>query len=575
MTMLVAVLMVATPLVMAYEPGEYEATAPGFNGDLKVKVAFSDTQITAVEVLEHGETAGIGDAAIEKIPNAIVESQTLSVDAVTGASRTSEAIIAAVASCVELAGGDVDALKSKAEAQAEDVDTTTDKVEAVEVYTDVLVIGGGGAGLTAAIEAKRAGADVVVLERLSFLGGDTILAGGGIEAAGTPYQEMHGIVGDTPEAQREFILSRGITYRNPELLKVMTENAPDAVEFLVELGSDMTGRPVAGHGSPVERAHRAPSGSAGQNIMKPVITEVERLGIPVYFNTPGLELIASKGEVLGARGTNLEDGTPIEVHAKAVVIATGNFASNNEMVAEYDQRLKGIDTNSSAGSLGEGIKMAIAVGADLENMNIFRVTTGFPRGKNFIAISQDGERFMNEKHTDDTIFRKGDDLHILINENREEKHYFVVLDSAEYEANEKVYAPYMQTENGFSADTAEELAALIDLDEKVFANSIKMWNDAVAQQNDPLGRDMTEAKTLEKAPFYALKVRPKAHTCAGGIRIDVTAAVLNTQQQRIPGLFAAGEVTGGVHDGVSAVEGAIVYGRIAGQSAAEYALKLK
>lgn len=563
------VLAMAAP-ALAYAPGGYEGTGQGNNGEVTVKVTFTEDAIETIEVVAHQETPGISDAAFDKLPAQIIAGQTLAVDAVAGATNTSKAVIAAVADCVSQAGGDAEALAAApAEADAADAEPAAQAAE--EIETDVLVIGGGGAGLSAAIEAKRAGADVVVLERLDFLGGDTIRAGGGIEAAGTRFQEMHGIAGDTPEAQYEFITSRGITYRNPNLLKVMTEQAADAVEFLVELGSDMTGVPAAGHGSPVGRAHRAPEGSAGQNIMKPVIAAVEELGIPVYMGTPGQELIYSGGKVLGAKGTSLEDGHEVIVRARSVVIATGNFASNNEMVAQYDQRLRGMATNSSAGSLGEGILMATAVGADLENMNLFRVTTAFPKGKNFIAISQDGARFMDETHTDDTIFRAGDDLHILVNENRQEKHYFAVLDSAEFEASQAAYAPYMDRGEGVSADTLEELAAKMGVDAQALAQSVQGFNDAVAAGSDPLGRNVAECAQIAQAPFYAIKLVPKVHTCAGGIRIDESAAALDCQQRPIPGLYAAGEVTGGVHDGVSAVEGAIVYGRIAGKSAAAYA----
>ena len=573
--MMVIMMMLLTigPTVFAYTEGAYEARAAGNNGDVRVKVTFTGDAIAVIEVVEHAETAGIGDAAIAKIPDAIIRGQTLAVDTVAGATRTSQAIIAAVTDCVTQAGGDVTSLLAAPAAATEAAERSAS--EPTEITTDVLVIGGGGAGLTAAIEAKNAGADVVVLERMDFLGGDTIRAGGGIEAAGTRIQEANGIIGDTPQAQYEFITSRGITYRNPELLRLMTDQAPAAVDFLVELGADLSGTPVAGHGSPVARAHRGPSGSAGQSIMNPVISEVGWLGIPVYLATPGQSLLTSHGNVVGAKAVSLADGQEVIIHAKAVVIATGNFVSNNEMVALYDQRLRGMDTNSNAGSLGEGIQMATAVGADLENMNIFRVTTAFPRGDNFVAISQDGERFMDETHTDDTIFRKGDDLHILVNENRVDKHYYAVFDSTEYAAHESAYAAYVDNGTAVSADTVAELAELIQLNPQTLEDSLNAWNDCVENGSDPLGRDVKHAAPIIQSPFYAVKVTPKMHTSAGGIRIDASAAVLDSQQNCIAGLYAAGEVTGGVHDGVSAVEGAIVYGRIAGQSAAAYALQLK
>lgn len=550
----------------AYTPGDYTASAQGYGGEVTVTVTFSEDAMTGIQVGENQETPGIGGAAIESLPAKIIEGQTLAVDGVAGATFTSNALFAAIEDCVTQAGGDVEALKAAANQEPEG------PAEQVELTADVLVIGGGGAGLSATIEANNAGAEVILIEWMAFLGGDTGRAGGGIEAAGTRFQEANGIV-DTPEDFEAFILSRGVTYRNPNLLTVMTQQSADAVEFLAALGADMSVQ-VAGHGSPVARAHRPPEGSAGQNIVQPMIAEIERREIPVYLNTRGVELLTDEsGAVAGARAVNEEEGIEYTIHAKSVVIATGNFASNNEMVAEYDPRLKGIGTNSSPGSQGDGIVMGVAVGADLENMEIMRVRPNLPGGvNNAIAVSIDGVRFMDETNTSDTIFVPGDDRHVTVNENREEKYYWYIMDDAAKTAGEAGLQNYLVEGDYFSAETIEELAGKIGVDAETLAATVAQWNEAVAAGNDAeFGRASAMDAPIAQGPFWAVRVTPNVHTTAGGLRIDESARVLDKEEAPIAGLYAAGEVTGGVHDGVSAVCGAIVYGRIAGTSAGTYA----
>lgn len=548
----------------SYTAGTYEAVVRGHQGDMKVSVTFSEDAITDIVIDEQNESIGIGSIALERLPGLIKEKQSLGIDAVTGATVTSMALFEAVADCAEQAGGNIEELKKR-----DPADEPT-AGELIELETDVLVIGGGGAGLSASIEAARAGADVIILEKLDYLGGDTIRAGGGIEAAGTTFQEARGIQ-DKPEDFAAFIRSRGVTYRNPELLDVMVEESADAVYFLADMGADMSMQ-VAGHGSPVERAHRPEKGAAGLNIVEPMIEEIEKLDVDVYYGTPGYELLTEDGAVVGAKARHTRSGQEYEIRAKSVVIATGNFASNNEMVAEYDPRLKGIGTNSAAGSTGDGIIMATAVGADLENMEIMRIRPTLPRVDNFIAVAQNGKRFMDEFHTSDTIFVEGDDLHIQAIADYPEKHYWAIIDEDSYNSQADRLSSYMLPNCYFTADTLEELAEQIDLDAETLKATVDEWNEMVEKGEDTaFGRTRGMEKPIGEGMYYAIKVVPTAHTTAGGVRINTKGQVLDKNEEPIPGLYAGGEVTGGVHDGVSAVCGCIVYGRICGVSAAEYA----
>ena len=547
----------ATPAA-GFKAGTYTGEGQGFGGTIKVAVTLSDTRIEKVEVTENSETPGIGTPAIEKLPAKIVEVQSTQVDTITAATFASKGILEAVENALKSAGVDPAALKPN---------TGVGEAKTEELTTDVLVIGGGGAGMSAALEANNAGAKVLLVEWMSFLGGDTGRAGGGIEAAGTRFQEANGIH-DKPEDFEAFIRSRGITYRNPNLLTVMTQQSVAAVDFLADLGADMSAQ-VAGHGSPVNRAHRPSTGSAGQNIVQPMIAELEKRNIPVMLSTRGTQLLTENGAVTGAMAVNVENGTQYVIHAKSVVIATGNFASNNDMVAQYDPRLKGFGTNSSPGSQGDGIVMGIAVGADLENMEVMRVRPNLPGGvSNAIAVSQDGVRFMNETNTSDTIFVPGEDAHVTVNENRAEKYYWYVMDDAAMTAGKEKMSMYLVEGDYFSAATVEELAKAINVPAAALSATVEEWNGYVSKGSDAsFGRTGSMTAPIQNGPFWAVRVTPNVHTTAGGLRINENAQVLNKSEIPITGLYAAGEVTGGVHDGVSAVCCAITYGRIAGTSA--------
>ncbi|MDR1619186.1 MAG: flavocytochrome c [Clostridiales bacterium] len=551
-----------------YIAGAYSATARGYNADLTVSVTVSKNAITNITVGEHAESVGVGLNAVAMMPARIIEAQSLAVDTVTGATITSATIINAVGKALEEAGADIAKLKEGTAVKDKSADAP------IELTADVLVIGGGGAGLSATIEAARKNANVVLIEWMDYLGGDTGRAGGGIEGAGTRFQQANGI-DDKPEDFFDFIKSRGVTYRNDELLRTMVNESAAAVDFLAELGADMSMQ-VAGHGSPVERAHRPAQGPAGQNIVQPMINEIGTLhNVTLYTGTCGYELLTDEnGAVTGAKAKEPKSGQEYVISAGATVIATGNFASNNEMVAQYDPRLRGIGTNSSAGSQGDGIVMATAVGADVENMDIMRIRPTLPTNvNNFIAVSQRGRRFMDEYHSSDTIFVKGDDAHIQVVADTQDKHYWVLFDETTAKAFAAQLSVYMRPGQFQTAATIAQLATLIDVDAATLQTTVDEWNGMVAAGKDTLfGRTKGMDTAIGEGAYYACKVLPTAHTTAGGIRINTAGEVLDKTENVIPGLYAGGEVTGGVHDGVSAVTSGIVYGRICGKNAAGYAL---
>lgn len=548
-----------------FEQGTYEATVRGYRNDITVESTFTEDRLDKIQILEHQESIGIGTHPINMIPDKIIENQSLAVETVTGATITSHALIEAISDTVEQAG------LNPEEFYTEIAPEVVNSGDVEQIETDVLVIGGGGAGLSAAIEAHREGAEVVIVELTDFLGGDTGRAGGGIEAAGTKTQEAHDVE-DNAESFANHIRSRGIEYENPELLDIMTDESAASITFLEELGADMSGL-VGGHGTNAPRAHRPAEGPAGQGIVQPMIAEIESLEIPVYYGTTGYELIEDEnGKIAGAKALHDKSGQEYEFTADAVIIATGPFASNNEMVTQYNQRLEGLGTNSSAGSLGIGIEMAEAVGADFELMDIMRAPTNMPRSENAIAVDQDGNRFMNEYGIEDQIWIEENDPHIQAVENREEKFYWAVLDSNEFAAQEDNFSPYMLTNRFVQASSIEELADAMEVDADVLFNTINTWNEMVEGGEDTeFGREgMTTP--IDNETYYAFKITPTVHNTTGGIRVNSESQVLDPNENSITGLYAAGEVVGGVHDGVSAVANAITFGRLTGQSAGAYAV---
>lgn len=620
LTALLASATMALSLVGCSTGKTYTGEAFGHDKENPVKVTLTikDKTITKVEVDASHETNGIGSKAAETMPGAIVAANSLEVDGVSGATQTSKAIIEAATAALKQAGLEPSDLVSK--------NTSTTKAKDIEETVDVVVVGAGGAGMTAAITATDAGKKVIVVESQPIAGGNSVRSTGGMNAAKTPYQDKNefkeaaGVEKTLATAAEKFADNATITAlaatvksqwdayqanpqgyfdsvelmeldtliggkgkNNPELVKALAENSADAIEWLASIGAEVKNVGAFG-GASVKRIHRPVNAdgkvtAVGAYIVPILEKNLQDRNVQFLFDTTANEIIMKDGKAVGIKATG-KDGNKVTINAKSVVIATGGFGANAEMVEKYKPELKGFATTNAEGAQGQGIDMATAVGAATVDMdqiqihptvhieedgNAHLITEGL-RGDGAILVNAEGKRFYDEVSTRDKVSAA-----IIA---QPEKSAWLVVDQSMVDKS-AVIAGYIKSGYTVTGATYEELAKAMGVDEATFVSTMNTWNQAVEAKSDAEFNRTSFANPLTTAPYYAIKITPAVHHTMGGIAINPKAEVLNEKGEAISGLFAAGEVTGGVHGanrlGGNAVADFTVFGRIAGQSAADNA----
>ena len=620
LTALLASATMALSLVGCSAGKTYTGEAYGHDKENPVKVTLTikDKTITKVEVDASHETNGIGSKAAETMPGAIVAANSLDVDGVSGATQTSKAIIEAATAALKQAGLEPSDLVSK--------NTSTTKAKDIEETVDVVVVGAGGAGMTAAITATDAGKKVIVVESQPIAGGNSVRSTGGMNAAKTPYQDKNefkeaaGVEKTLATAAEKFADNATITAlaatvksqwdayqanpqgyfdsvelmeldtmiggkgkNNPELVKALAENSAAAIEWLASIGAEVK-NVGAFCGASVKRIHRPVNAdgkvtAVGAYIVPILEKNLQDRNVQFLFDTTANEIIMKDGKAVGIKGTG-KDGHKVTINAKSVVIATGGFGANAEMVEKYKPELKGFATTNAEGAQGQGIDMATAVGAATVDMdqiqihptvhieedgNAHLITEGL-RGDGAILVNAEGKRFYDEVSTRDKVSAA------IIEQT--DKSAWLVVDQAMVDKS-AVIAGYIKSGYTVTGATYEELAKAMGVDEATFTSTMNTWNQAVEAKSDAEFGRTSFANPLTTAPYYAIKITPAVHHTMGGIVINPKAEVLNEKGEAIPGLFAAGEVTGGVHGanrlGGNAVADFVVFGRISGQSAADNA----
>ena len=596
--------------------GDFTATAKGFGGDVSVTLTLTDGAITGCTAEGKDETEGVGSQAIAKMPGAIAESGSIAVDGVSGATVTSTAIKEAAAAALTAAGLNPDDYKTAVENNAAAEDSTVD--------ADVVVVGAGGAGMTAAITAAAEGKSVVILESQSMVGGNSVRATGGMNAGKTGYQddnefgESAGVEKTLKTAAEKYADNETITalaktvseqwaayqanptgyfdsvelmeldtmiggkgINDPELVETLCANSADAIDWLDEHGITLHNVSSFG-GASVKRIHR-PVNAEGKTVsvgsyMIPLLEEnCEKAGVKMMLDTTATEILTdANGAAVGVKATGAS-GETVTVNAKAVVLATGGFGANLDMVVKYKPELKGFMTTNAPGIQGQGIEMAQAIGAatvDMDQIQIHPtveantaalITEGL-RGDGAILINEEGQRFIDEVGTRDVVSAA---------EIAQTGSYsWLVVDQAMADAS-SVIQGYIKKGYTVTGSTYEELGKAMGVDAAAFAETMEKWNGYVEAKNDPDFGRTSFANPLNTAPYYAVKVTAGVHHTMGGLKINANTEVLNEKGEVIPGLFAAGEVTGGVHGanrlGGNAVADFTVFGRIAGAAASDYA----
>ena len=548
-------------------PGTYTETATGFGGPVDVTITVSEDKIEEVKIEGDQETENIGSFAVDMLDDRIMEAQSPNIDALTGATVTSNAILGAAKKAMRDAGADLNAFPAKEEEEVAEK-------EKKDLDTDVVIIGAGGAGMTAAINTAQAGKDVILLEKMPYAGGNTTKATGGMNAAETHYQAEQGI-DDSVEQFVEDTMEGGHNINDKDLVTTLAENSAEAIDWLDSIGAPLPKVSFSG-GATNARIHAPEDGSGvGAYLVTSLLKKMDELDINVMYDTKATSLISKDGTVTGVKAESRD--TEYTINAKAVILATGGFGNNEDMIVQYRKDLKGTVTTSAPGITGDGIVMAEDVGADLVDIEQIQLhptveqktsmlITESVRGDGAILVNQDGKRFTDELLTRDVVSAA---------ELEQPGSYAYIIFDQRLRDGLKAIEKYVSTGITVQGDTIEELAEKIDVDPATLAETLKNWNQYVADQNDPdFGRTTGMDHDLSQAPFYAIKIAPGIHHTMGGVHIDTDAQVIDKDGNPIPGLFAAGEVVGGVHGGNrlggNAVADIVVFGKIASESAVEY-----
>ena len=604
-----------------FKPGTYEGEAYGHASTIKVSVKVDEDKIESIDVLSQNESPILYDAAESKVVSAILENQSLEVDGVTGVTVSSKAIVSAVANALTDAVEDPMTLYKK-------VETAASEKQEIKKEADVVVVGGGGAGLVAAISAAEEGASVIVVEKAEFLGGNLSVFGGIYNSPDAEKQDsldmsegeismIEDAISATPEnddhaqamaavkadyeewkangskglfdSESWFALqtwNSGDKVANKSLVDTMATLADDGFKWLKEIGVEFTDSITQGAGSLYRRTHGAvkPNGSG---FIDAYVEKLESFGdqVEIMMLTEAEEFIMDGKSVVGVKAID-KDGNTIILSAKnGVVLSTGGFAGNVELRQKFAEGEKWEDlgenvlTTNLKAVTGDGIVMSEKIGAqfvDMEHIQLLHLgnpftgsTTGVipykgRSAEEVIFVNAEGNRFIAEDERRDVICNA-----IL---KQEGAFYWMIHDSKNIEPNGDLAENYIKGGYLYRADTLDELAELIEIPAENLKKSVEIYNEAVVSGVDEqMGRALLEV-TIEEGPFFAAKRVPSAHHTMGGVKIDENAQVFDESGSVIPGLFAAGEITGGIHGGNrvggNAVDDTVVFGRIAGKNAA-------
>lgn len=579
--------LMAGPAAAAMADGTYTGVGQGKNGDVTVELQVTGGKLAAVRVVKHVETPGISDAALTQFPQRVVDAQSLKVDAVSGATLTSDGIRNAVADAIRKAGGDPAAFAAVA---------VKKKVAAklIKDQADVIVVGAGGSGISAAVRAETLGANVILIEKMPVIGGATALNAGTLIATGSRFQkESLKETKDSPELAAKDIFRVGKNRNDPVLVKQVTERVGGVVDWLVYDLKIPYGPAATQY--PDHSANRQ-LGVTGRsvNFLKLMREKFEHMGGKLMLETRAQELLRDKdGRVVGVRATDAA-GNTVELTSKAVILASGGYGAVKSMLPkEMNQYVfYGLDSET-----GDGFKMATAIGADTINMDLVKMypqgvetvpghglaatasSTDTMKKSGAIYVNRDGQRYVNElaslgELTDTTVAQPGHIAYIVmdkkawkeyVNKSLEDR---LVPDEATLMKWTKIVnngRPVMAV-----ADDLKKAAEVMGVNPDGLTKTVKEWNDMVAAGKDTkFGRKIVGG--LGEGPFYIVEQKVRYQTTLGGLRAGEGMRILDKNGKPIEGLYGAGCVVGGANgaDSMTAMMNswAIVSGVIAAETA--------
>ncbi|MEO3991256.1 flavocytochrome c [Pseudocitrobacter cyperus] len=542
-----------------FKAGTFVETVMDDTNELVINVSLATDSIADIELASAPDQSVEFTTSFEEIRTRILEANTPHVDAISGATSQSEAVKKAVSKAM---------LKSSKARVAEE----GGNVEEAKSY-DVVVVGSGGAGLAAAIQAHDEGASVLIVEKMPTIGGNTIKASAGMNAAETRFQRVKGIQ-DSKELFYQETLKGGKNKNNPELLRRFVENAPEAIEWLASRGIMLNDITTTG-GMSIDRTHRPRDGSAvGGYLISGLVRNVNKRNIDVMLDTSVVDIVMEEGEV-SAVNLLTEEKETLTIATKSIIVATGGFSANSAMVVKYRPDLAGFVTTNHKGATGGGIALLEKIGAGTVDMGEIQIhptveqKTSYLisesiRGGGAILVNQQGSRFFNEMETRDKVSAQIIAL--------PEKYAYIVFDE-HVRAKNKAADEYIGRGFVTSASSPRALAEKLGLNEDAFLATLERYNGFVEKQHDDdFGRTTALRAPINEGPFHAIQIAPGVHHTMGGVTINTDTCVLDKEHNAIAGAYAAGEVVGGIHGGNriggNAVADIIIFGTLAGHQAA-------
>ena len=533
---------------------EYTGTGTGFGGEIVVKVTVGDGKILSVDVVSHNETEGIGTNALEILPQQIVQTQSLAVDAVAGCTLSSNGLIEAVTNALSQSDLDMNALTA---------DSSSDEKTAQEVTleTDLVVVGAGGAGAAAALSAAEEGADVILLEKMAFIGGSSATCGGGLGAAGSSEQIKAGAQDDA-DAFFTFLLENGHQKNNEALSRLYADHSGEMIDWLLSNGVALTSPEM--NDQPYGDYVAVGTGAALMQTLGERINENEH--ITLMLQTKAEELVTADGAVVGVKAT-AADGTSYTIKAKAVVLATGGFANNRDMLPDS---VANIVYYGPVSSIGDGHAMAMAVGGQIANTDWIAikpngVDTGNGLGKytqpankqlwaqtGAISVNLDGVRVTDENASEAAL----NEVYLA----QEDESLYTVMDQAAYDlfvstGIDKLLFTQEEIDGWLAADgaglprlvsgdTLEAAAEKMGINAENLTATVAHYNEMVAQGEDTdFGRKVSQP--LGDGPYYILKQNLRFAQTLGGIVANADLQIVDADGNPIAGLYGAGELVGG------------------------------